>query len=237
MNPNDILGVSEHASRHEIQCAYRTLLRLLHPDKIRHSGFTWSEDEQREAYHQCREAYRSLMEPFDEINVPDYDLEYEDVFAEDSAVTQPSFDVDQFNKNFDAHQELIQSKGLENPWDVGGWNKIEKGEEALSTTETILGLTKPPLLTAKLGNKNAVVGTDIQKVYFSEEKGPEERATFPERTLEEYTKERDTIRESFKFEDENTLLRREQKKWEKDIERANAQRDFDLRRSQLRLRD
>lgn len=253
INPYQLFGLNENASRHEIQCAYRHMIKMIHPDKIRHSGFKWTLDEQKEAYHQCRKAYLKLMEPFKEINVPDYEIEYEDFFddslkSSSSLSSSPPFDIDTFNKEFELQHEKIVHEGMEDPLRIGGWKKIDKnpknGQEDDDTIQyTLLGLKDTPLLTTRVSNKNSIVGTDIQTVYYREKEfevlDNRERDTSPNNSLQKEVEERILEREKMdiKYEHPYEYTQRKKSKWELDLEREEVQQKRDAFHTRLFLQN
>ena len=57
LSPYDILGVSENASLGEIHCAYKRLVRTVHPDKNQ-KLYNWSKEDINEAFQMIFQAYK-----------------------------------------------------------------------------------------------------------------------------------------------------------------------------------
>ena len=102
LSPYDILGVSENASLGEIHCAYKRLVRTVHPDRNQ-KIYNWSKEDVNEAFQMIFQAYKTLVkqkkvttEDFPETNV-DYILEEEYRISKEEA----SFDIKKFNQDFD----------------------------------------------------------------------------------------------------------------------------------------
>jgi len=102
LSPYDILGVSETASLGEIHCAYKRLVRTVHPDRNQ-KIYNWSKEDVNEAFQMIFNAYKTLVkqkkvttEDFPETNV-DYILEEEYRISKEEA----SFDIKKFNQDFD----------------------------------------------------------------------------------------------------------------------------------------
>ena len=98
LSPYDILGVSENASLGEIHCAYKRLVRTVHPDRNQ-KVYNWSKEDVNEAFQMIFQAYKTLVkqkkvstEDFPETNV-DYILEEEYRISKEEA----SFDIKKFN--------------------------------------------------------------------------------------------------------------------------------------------
>ena len=101
LSPYDILGVSENASLGEIHCAYKRLVRTVHPDRNQ-KIYNWSKEDVNEAFQMIFQAYKTLVkqkkvttEDFPETNV-DYILEEEYRISKEEA----SFDIKKFNQDF-----------------------------------------------------------------------------------------------------------------------------------------
>ena len=109
LSPYDILGVSENASLGEIHCAYKRLVRTVHPDRNQ-KVYNWSKEDVNEAFQMIFQAYKTLVkqkkvttEDFPETNV-DYILEEEYRISKEEA----SFDIKKFNQNFDIIKQKYQ---------------------------------------------------------------------------------------------------------------------------------
>lgn len=110
LSPYDILGVSENASLGEIHCAYKRLVRTVHPDRNQ-KVYNWSKEDVNEAFQMIFQAYKTLVkqkkvstEDFPETNV-DYILEEEYRISKEEA----SFDIKKFNQNFDIIKQKFNS--------------------------------------------------------------------------------------------------------------------------------
>ena len=110
LSPYDILGVSENASLGEIHCAYKRLVRTVHPDRNQ-KVYNWSKEDVNEAFQMIFKAYKTLVkqkkvntEDFPETNV-DYILEEEYRISKQEA----SFDIKKFNQNFDLMKQKFNS--------------------------------------------------------------------------------------------------------------------------------
>ena len=60
LSPYDILGVSENASLGEIHCAYKRLVRTVHPDRNQ-KIYNWSKEDVNEAFQMIFQAYKTLV--------------------------------------------------------------------------------------------------------------------------------------------------------------------------------
>ena len=110
LSPYDILGVSENASLGEIHCAYKRLVRTVHPDRNQ-KVYNWSKEDVNEAFQMIFKAYKTLVkqkkvntEDFPETNI-DYILEEEYRISKEEA----SFDIKKFNQNFDLMKQKFNS--------------------------------------------------------------------------------------------------------------------------------
>ena len=110
LSPYDILGVSENASLGEIHCAYKRLVRTVHPDRNQ-KVYNWSKEDVNEAFQMIFQAYKTLVkqkkvntEDFPETNV-DYILEEEYRISKEEA----SFDIKKFNQNFDLMKQKFNT--------------------------------------------------------------------------------------------------------------------------------
>lgn len=110
LTPYDILGVSENASLGEIHCAYKRLVRTVHPDRNQ-KVYNWTKEDVNEAFQMIFQAYKTLVEQkkvstedFPETNV-DYILEEEYRISKEEA----SFDIKQFNQNFDLMKQKFNT--------------------------------------------------------------------------------------------------------------------------------
>jgi curved DNA-binding protein CbpA len=110
LSPYDILGVSENASLGEIHCAYKRLVRTVHPDRNQ-KVYNWTKEDVNEAFQMIFQAYKTLVkqkkvstEDFPETNV-DYILEEEYRISKEEA----SFDIKQFNQNFDLMKQKFNT--------------------------------------------------------------------------------------------------------------------------------
>ena len=119
LSPYDILGVSENASLGEIHCAYKRLVRTVHPDRNQ-KIYNWSKEDVNEAFQMIFQAYKTLVkqkkvstEDFPETNV-DYILEEEYRISKEEA----SFDIKKFNENFNLMKQKINNLD-EDPNDKG----------------------------------------------------------------------------------------------------------------------
>ena len=119
LSPYDILGVSETASLGEIHCAYKRLVRTVHPDRNQ-KIYNWSKEDVNEAFQMIFKAYKTLVkqkkvnvEDFPETNV-DYILEEEYRISKEEA----SFDIKKFNENFNLMKQKINNLD-EDPNDKG----------------------------------------------------------------------------------------------------------------------
>tara|TARA_B100001093_G_scaffold249659_1_gene239072 strand:- start:448 stop:1215 length:768 start_codon:yes stop_codon:yes gene_type:complete len=110
LSPYDILGVSENASLGEIHCAYKRLVRTVHPDRNQ-KVYNWSKEDVNEAFQMIFQAYKTLVkqkkvstEDFPETNV-DYILEEEYRISKEEA----SFDIKKFNQNFNLMKQKFNT--------------------------------------------------------------------------------------------------------------------------------
>ena len=157
LTPYDILGVPENARMGDIHCAYRNLIRMVHPDKnFRiHRRLGWSEEDCAEAFSKIRSAYKTLLKqkkiemkdaPMDNI---DYDIDDEFIIIENYE-KEKEFDLQTFNSKF---EQLKKYYDEENPNAVG-YNEFSRGSVAISTAgdagdlvppvETIIPVPEPP---------------------------------------------------------------------------------------------
>ena len=154
LTPYDILGIQENARLGDIHCAYRNLIRLVHPDKNMriHRRLGWSDDDCSEAFHRIRKAYKTLLKqkkialkdaPMENV---DYDIEDDFIIIEDYE-KERAFDVEAFNQKF---EQLKKHYDEENPNSVG-YSEFSHGSGAFSESadagdfpvQPSLGLTFP----------------------------------------------------------------------------------------------
>ena len=98
------LGIEPTNNMCMIHSAYRDTVRMVHPDKVRHFGLKWTNEECRTAFENIRESYIYLKGQFNEIDLPDYDIVYLD--EEFDATSVVSFDLEEFNRQFTASQSV-----------------------------------------------------------------------------------------------------------------------------------
>ena len=126
LSPYDILGVSENSSLGEIHCAYKRLVRTVHPDRNQ-KIYNWSKEDVNEAFQMIFQAYKTLVkqkkvttEDFPETNV-DYILEEEYRISKEEA----SFDIKKFNQEFDLISK--KSQDLDDDPDSRGYSFFNHG--------------------------------------------------------------------------------------------------------------
>ena len=117
------LGLSPTGDMNSIQCHYRDMVRMVHPDRVRHMGLSWTKDECRDAFNSIRESYQYLKAQFGTVDVPDYDIiylgeEFDEVMRQEDNVS--NFDLDAFNKNFEA-----QNKDEDDDYKKKGYQEFE----------------------------------------------------------------------------------------------------------------
>lgn len=98
------LGIEPTNNMCMIHSAYRDTVRMVHPDKVRHFGLKWTNEECRTAFENIRESYIYLKGQFNEIDLPDYDIVYLD--EEFDATSVVSFNLEEFNRQFTASQSV-----------------------------------------------------------------------------------------------------------------------------------
>lgn len=101
------LGIEPTNNMCMIHRAYRDTVRMVHPDKIRHLGLKWTNEECRTAFENIRESYIYLKGQFNEIDLPDYDVIYlDEEFDDELKNNVVSFNLDEFNQQFNASQSV-----------------------------------------------------------------------------------------------------------------------------------
>ena len=135
LTPYDILGLAENARLGDIHCAYRNLIRLVHPDKnLRvHQKMGWTEQDCAEAFNRIRKAYKTLLKqkkislkdvPSDNV---DYDIEDEFIIIENYE-KEREFNISRFNEKFD---QLKKHYDKENP-NTAGYAEFSHASGAFS---------------------------------------------------------------------------------------------------------
>jgi hypothetical protein len=165
------LGLSPTKDLLIIRDAYKTSIRLVHPDKIKHFSLKWSKKDCVEAFNNIKNAYEILLTQYKNIDMPDYDITYsvEDFLLE---LKEPTFDCDQFNKEFEKQKE--QELDGENNWGYDMFTPSEcelhdccLEEENLSRTiqtSTILG---NPYKVEKPRPSTAIVSVFPENIHLS----------------------------------------------------------------------
>lgn len=181
LSPYDILGVSENASLGEIHCAYKRLVRTVHPDRNQ-KIYNWSKEDVNEAFQMIFQAYKTLVkqkkvttEDFPETNV-DYILEEEYRISKEEA----SFDIKKFNQDFDLINK--KSQDVDDDPNSRGYSFFNHGAKDIKMVKfdnSLIIYKEPneyinPSNTKKLGesviddysiNSNNLSGSDLKLAY------------------------------------------------------------------------
>ena len=98
------LGITPTNNLCVIKGAYRSMVRLVHPDKIKSSGIGWSKEECQKAFDNLKKSYDYLITQFKYTDVPDYDIVYlQDEFNE--SLNETDFDISAFNRMFEQQKK------------------------------------------------------------------------------------------------------------------------------------
>ena len=94
------LGIEPTSNINLIKCAYKDMIMMVHPDRIRRSGLKWTKDECNMAFNNVRNCYKYLISQFSSVDLPDFDILYSvDDFDEDT--NERFFDIEKFNRDFE----------------------------------------------------------------------------------------------------------------------------------------
>lgn len=116
--PFQILGIEPTLNKAEVTCAYRRMILLIHPDKIRNSKINWSSKERNEAFNKIRKAYKTILKEYTFNDLPDYDIQYEDLQKDDNPITFIN-NIDKFNEEFDNQKKQLHYQESLGPEHIG----------------------------------------------------------------------------------------------------------------------
>lgn len=98
------LGIEPTGNLCEIQRAYRDSVRMVHPDRVAYRrdilGVRWSKEECEVAFNSIKAAYEYLRGQVMEIDIPDYDLVYNNDCDSSSAIGH-NMSLEEFNRKFE----------------------------------------------------------------------------------------------------------------------------------------
>ena len=94
------LGIEPTSNLNLIKCAYKDMIMMVHPDRIRRSGLKWTKDECNMAFNNVRSSYKYLISQFSSVDLPDFDVLYS-VGEFDEGENERFFDIEKFNRDFD----------------------------------------------------------------------------------------------------------------------------------------
>ena len=130
ISPYQILGVQENDSLAQITATYRTMIKMLHPDRgltIEARRLGWTDDEKNLAFIAVQDAYKTIVNERKYIdkqnNMPDYNLEYDIESDYTNHVQQKidprNFDQSAFNQLFEIERQRDIEQGFEDPYNRG----------------------------------------------------------------------------------------------------------------------
>lgn len=124
------LGLEPTGNLCEIQRAYRDTVRMVHPDRVRRLGVSWTKDECTAAFEALRSAYEYLRGQLLEIDLPDYDIPYANDC--DSYAMASVADNEEFNRRFEEAQRNQRAQG-----DNGDQGYPEYGPQSAQRERTL----------------------------------------------------------------------------------------------------
>jgi len=147
LSPFDILGIEKTDDKYIISGAYRRMILLVHPDKVKSSGLNWTTAQCNEAFNKIRGAYKTIIKSYNFVDMPDYDLKYSEENME--AITKESFkNIKDFNTRFEKHKLKEEKEGYLDPYQTNGYSEF--GRTIKNTNDLKNKLSKEYKVSKKL---------------------------------------------------------------------------------------
>lgn len=121
ISPFEILGIDETSDKRIVSSAYRRMLLLIHPDKIRENKLGWTERQRLEAFEKIREAYKTIVRDYNFEDMPTEDPQYneESIDKMDNRDFKNCRSVKEFNILYEKKKQNDEKSGFNDPFTHG----------------------------------------------------------------------------------------------------------------------